>query len=239
MEKSKKIKILLGLFYLFLLFAFLFIFFSKFSLSEITSYKFLKSNRELLINIKETNLFFSFLTFIILTIVWTLLLGFGSPIALIGGFIFGKWLGTILVVSSLSIGATLLYILGNFFFKSLIKEIFLHKFENLKLKFEKNEFIFLLAFRFLGGIPFGIANLLPVLFNISIKKYFISTFLGILPALFILVSLGEGIEDIIKNNDSVPGMLELISTSEIYIPIIGFFFLLILTLICKKFFIKK
>ena len=41
--------------------------------------------------------------------------GFGSPIALLGGFIFGKWLGTIVVVLGLSIGATFLYSFGNFF----------------------------------------------------------------------------------------------------------------------------
>ena len=49
-----------------------------------------------------------------LTVVWCFpLLGFGSPIALIGGFIFDKWIGTLLVVIGLSIGATFLYIFGN------------------------------------------------------------------------------------------------------------------------------
>ena len=58
-----------------------------------------------------------------------MLLGFGSPICIAGGFIFGKWIGTILVVISLTCGATLLYILGNLFFKELFssyKIIFNH-----------------------------------------------------------------------------------------------------------------
>ena len=46
MEKSKKIKILIGLFYLTVLFVFLFYFFERFSISELTSYKFIKENRE-------------------------------------------------------------------------------------------------------------------------------------------------------------------------------------------------
>jgi len=55
------------------------------------------------------------------------LLGFGSPILLISGFIFGKWLGLLLAVGSMSIGATFLYIFGNYFFKDLITAIFFNE----------------------------------------------------------------------------------------------------------------
>ena len=42
MEKSKKIKLLLGLFYLLAVSLFLYFLFSKFSFREITSYEFIK-----------------------------------------------------------------------------------------------------------------------------------------------------------------------------------------------------
>ena len=103
---------------------------------------------------------------------WVFLLGFGSPIALVAGFIFGKWLGVLLAVSALSIGATILYIFVGYFFKDLIIEKFLSKFKNLETKFKKNEFIFFLVYRFVGGIPFPIANLLPILFNVKKKIIF-------------------------------------------------------------------
>ena len=80
-------------------------------------------------------------------------LGFGSPVALMGGFIFGKWIGTLVVVLGLSIGATFLYIFGNYFLKQLIREKFLNKFKNLEIKFKQSEFIYLLIYRFIGGIP--------------------------------------------------------------------------------------
>ena len=48
-------------------------------------------------NLKNVNIFLSSLIFLIVTIVWVLLLGFGSPVALIGGFIFDKWIGTFVV----------------------------------------------------------------------------------------------------------------------------------------------
>ena len=239
MQKTKNIKIIIGLFYLILLFIFLYLFFSKFTLEEITTYKFIQANREYLANIKQTNIILLLFSFLIFTIIWVLILGFASPILLAAGFIFGKWLGVLLAVGSLSIGATILYIFAGYFFKDLIKEKFLNKFKNLETKFKKNEFIFFLIYRFVGGIPFQIANLLPILFNVKRKNYFFGSFLGIMPQGFIVTSLGSGISEIIKNNDTVPSLLDLLSSNEIYLPILGFIFLVFLTIILKKFFYKN
>jgi len=238
MQKIKNIKIFIGIIYLILLFIFLYLFFSKFTFEEITTYKFIQSNTEYLTNIKETNTILLSLGFMIIATLWVFLLGFGSPILLISGFIFGKWLGLLLAVGSMSIGATFLYIFANYFFKDLIKEKFLNKFKNLESKFRESEFTFFLIYRFIGGIPFQIQNLLPVLFNIKIKNYFFGSFLGIIPQGFIIISLGSGISKIIKNNDSIPTIKELLLSSEIYLPIIGFIFLVFLTIMLKKIFYK-
>ena len=234
MEKLKNVKIYVGLFYLVLLSFFLIFFFSKFDLKEVTSYNFIQSNRDYFFKLKESNLIIISFIFLSLTIFWVLLLGFGSPVALLGGFIFGKWLGTFLVAIGLTFGATIFYMIANFFFKNLIREKFLSKYQSLESKFKKNEFMFFILYRFIGGIPFQIANLLPVLFNVSIKNYLIGTFLGILPQLFVIVSLGSGIENIINQNELAPSMLDMLSSSEIYIPILGFVFLLIIVLFIKK-----
>ena len=53
MQETKKIKIIIGIIYLILLFIFLYLFFSKFTFEEITTYKFIQSNTEYLTNIKE------------------------------------------------------------------------------------------------------------------------------------------------------------------------------------------
>ena len=239
MKKTKKIKIIIGTIYLILLFIFLYLFFSKFTFEEIATYRFIQINMEYLINIKQTNIILLSLFFMIFTIIWVFILGFGSPILLVAGFIFGKWLGVLLAVSALSIGAIILYIFASYFFKDLIIEKFLNKFKNLKSKFRENEFTFFLIYRIIGGIPFQIQNLLPVLFNIKIKNYFFGSFLGIMPQALIVVSLGSGISEIIKNNDSIPTIKELLLSYEIYLPIIGFIFFIFLTIILKKFFYKN
>ena len=137
MEKTKKIKLFIGLSYLLMVSLFLYFFFSKFSLQEITSYDFLRNNRSYLIELKNSNLFLVSISFLFLTVLWVFpFLGFGSPVALMGGFIFGKWIGTLVVVTGLSVGATFLYIFGNYFLRDLIREKFLNKFQNLEIKFK-------------------------------------------------------------------------------------------------------
>ena len=85
MVKSKKIKLFIGLSYLILLSTFLFLFFSKFSVQEITSYDFIKDNRSYFLELRNTNLFLIFTIFLVVTILWVFpFLGFGSPIALMG-----------------------------------------------------------------------------------------------------------------------------------------------------------
>ena len=239
MEKSKKLKIFVGLFYLILLASFLIIFLSKYSFEEVASYKFIQQNREYFFQLKEANLILVFLVFFILTIIWIFFAGFGSPVALLGGFFFGKFLGTFVVALGFTFGATFLYIFGNYFLKDFIKEKFLFKFQNLESKFKKHEFNYFLLYRFIGGIPFVIANLIPVLFNISIKNYFVGTFFGIIPQLFLIVSLGSGLDKIFQQNETVPSITDLIFSPEIYIPILGFIFIVLIALIVRKFFYKK
>ena len=138
MKKSKKIKLFIGISYLILVSIFLFLFFSKFSLQEISSYDFIKDNRTYFIELKNSNLFLLTIIFLILSILWVFpFLGFGSPVALVGGFIFGKWIGTLVVVLGLSVGATFLYTFGNYFLKDLIREKFLYKYKNLDIKLSR------------------------------------------------------------------------------------------------------
>ena len=63
MEKSKKVKITLGLFYVIIVSSFLYFFFSRFSLTELTSYEFIKNNRDYFFSLKETNTILLFLIF--------------------------------------------------------------------------------------------------------------------------------------------------------------------------------
>ena len=239
MEKTKKVKITLGLFYLLVVLSFLYFFLSKFTLEELTSYEFIKNNRDYFFELKQTNLFLISLVFLIATIIWVVMAGFGLPAALLAGFIFGKWLGILILIIGMTIGATILYMFGNYFFKEVIKEKFLNRFKNLEIKFKKSEFIYLLAYRFIGGIPFALSNVLPCIFNVKLGNFFWATLIGLTPQLFLVVSIGSGLEKIIEQNLEAPRIIDLIYSPDIYIPMLAFVALIIITIIAKKTFYKN
>ena len=239
MEKATKIKIFVGLFYLIAVCLFLYFFFSKFSLQEITSYEFIKNNRDYFFELKQSNLILISILFVLFCMVWTLAGGFGSPIVLFGGFIFGNWLGTLLLIIGMSIGATGLYIFANYFLKDLIKEKFLTKFKSLEFKFKKSEFLYLLIYRFVGGIPFVISNVLPCIFNVKVSNFFWATFIGMIPQIFIIASISSGLEKVIDQNLKAPKVTDVIVNPDIYIPLITFFILILMTIFFRKFFYKK
>ena len=240
MEKTKKIKTFIGLSYLIIVCLFLYFFFSKFSLQDLTSYDFIKQNRSYFFELKNSNLFLISITFLLLAILWVFpFLGFGSPVALFGGFIFGKWIGTLIVVLGLSVGATFLYMFGNYFLKDFIREKFLNKYRSLEMKFKKSEFIYLLIYRFIGGIPWQLSCLLPTLFNVKVKNFFLATIIGIIPQVFLTVSIGSGIEKIIDQNSEIPKISDVIFSQDIYVPILAFFTLILFTIFLRKIFYKN
>jgi len=239
MDKTKKIKLFIGLFYIFAVSLFLYFIFTKFSFQEITSYEFIKNNRNFFFELRQSNLFLLGILFILFSTLWVFAAGFGSPLGLFAGFIFGKWFGLIFAIIGMSIGATFLYIFANYFLKEIVREKFLNRYQKLEEKFRKSEFLYLLIYRFVGGIPFQIQNILPCIFDVKIFNFFWSTFLGMMPSLFLIISIGSGLEEIIDQNLEAPSIFDLVSSPSIYIPMIAFFVLLGITIFFRRIFYKN
>ena len=232
-------KLYIGITYILIITVFLWFFFDNFSFQDFKSFDLIKSNRNSLNKIKESNIILSVIIFYLISILWVLLLGFASPIFLVGGFLFGKWVGTLVVVLGLTSGATLLYIFASFMFKDFIYNKFSKKYNYLFEIFKKNELLYFVIYRFIGGIPFFLQNLIPTIFNIKIKNYFFGSLIGLTPQLFIGVSLGSGIDKLIENNNEMPSVLEMIMTPDIYLPILGLFLIIFIGFIYRKKFVKE
>ena len=238
--ESSNFKIYLGGVYLIVLLIAVYFLFSTFDLKDLTSYEIIKENREMILKYKDNNIFFLTIIFFIITIFLNLLLCPMLIPTLVIGFIFGKWLGTLILIFGNTLGGFLLYRLAKTFFSDLIEKKFKTKFSKFIGFFNKNETIYFMCFRFIGGggTPFPIQNVLPVLFNMSAKNYVIATLLGIIPTTFVAVALGSGIEKIIDQNAKL-SFLPVIQSPEIYLPIIGFFIILVVALFIKKLYFKE
>ena len=238
--ESSNFKIYLGGIYLMVFFIAIYFLFSTFDIKDLTSYEFIKQNRETILKYKNNNIFFLTIIFFIITILLNLLLCPMILPTLIIGFIFGKWLGTLILIFGNTLGGFLLYCLAKTFFSDLIEKKFKTRFSKFIDFFNRNETMYFMCFRFMGGggTPFPIQNILPVLFNMSAKNYIIATLVGITPTTFVTVALGSGIEKIIDKNAQL-SFLPVIQSPEIYLPIIGFFIILVITFLIKKFFFKS
>jgi uncharacterized membrane protein YdjX (TVP38/TMEM64 family) len=164
-----------------------------------------------------------------------MLLGFGSPLLILSGVLFGKWIGTIISTISISVGALSLYIIASYFFTDLVNQILKEKFSKYIERFQKNEFYYFFAFRFAGGlgIPFFLQNVLPVIFKMKNTNYFFASFLGFIPGFFIWNTIGAGVNTFIKEADEF-SIFNLILSDEIYIPVLIFIGLILSSLVVKK-----
>ena len=232
---SKSLKLFLGISYILILSFFLYWIFSYVEVTRLNDFLYYK---ELQINLEKTigkNLYINLLIFFLFCLVWVSLLGFGSPLLLISGILFGKWIGTFISVLSISIGALILYSIASFFFKDLVFNLLEKKFSKYIHLFKKNEFNYFLAFRLAGGlgIPFGPQNVLPVIFNIKKSNYFFASFLGFIPMFFIWNTVGSGLNEYIKQTDNF-SFIGLLLNKEIYLPIILFVTVMLISVIIKK-----
>ena len=232
---NKKLKLFLGISYLVILFIFLYCVSIKIEINRLNDFSYYK---ELQVNIDRFighKLYINLIIFFVFTIVWVALLGFGSPLLIISGILFGKWIGTAISVISISLGALTLYTITNFFFKDLINKILKERFSKYISLFKKNEFYYFFIFRLSGGlgIPFPLQNTLPVIFNVKKINYFFSSLLGFIPGAFIFNNIGFGINQFIKESDNFR-FIDLILSKEIYLPILIFLIFLIISLIIKK-----
>ncbi len=230
----------IALIYLILFVSLILFLISNYNISDFFSYDFIRLNKETILEYKKNNFFILTIIFFIFSIIWVLLLGFAMPLLIFSGFVFGKWWGILIAIISTTVGATLLYLLANLFFKDIVEKKLAPKFIKLKKFFNENELLYFTFFRFVGGggTPYAIQNILPVLFNMSTRNYILATFIGSLPSMFITVAIGSGIENIIDQNEKI-NFLKVISSSEIYIPIFCFFILLILGFVLRKNYFKE
>ena len=232
---SKNFKLFLGFTYLLLLAVFLYFIFSNIQINRLNDFLYYKELQLGLENFISANFLINIIYFFIFTVAWVALLGFGSPILIFSGILFGKWIGTIISIISISIGALILYVIANFFFRDTVKKILEQKFKKYIQLFQKNEFYYFFLYRFIGGlgVPFFLQNIFPVLFNMKKKNYFFSSLFGFVPSFFVFNTIGAGLNNYIEKSENF-SFLELVLLPEIYFPILMFIVLIIVSLLIKK-----
>ena len=232
---SKSLKLFLGISYIIILFFFLYLILSNVEVTRLDDFLYYKEIQMNLEKMIGGNLYLNLIIFFIFSVIWISLLGFGSPLLITSGVLFGKWIGTSISILSISIGALMLYSIANFFFKEIVSNLLEKKFSKYIHIFKKNEFYYFFLFRLAGGlgIPFGLQNILPVILNIKKSNYFFASFFGFIPIFFIWNTIGSGLNEYIKQADNF-SLINLFLNKDIYLPIILFIIAMVVSIIIKK-----
>lgn len=206
-----------------------------FAFRDFLSFEALRDNREALIAFRDSNLVLTVLAFMA---VYIAVVAFSFPgatiVTLTGGFLFGTGLGTMLNVTSATIGATLIFLaarygLGDKLSAKLDDASGVTK--KIKDGIDKNQWSMLFLIRLVPAVPFFVANLLPAFLNVPLHRYVISTYFGIIPGGLVFTSIGAGLGAVFASGETPD--LGIIFEPHILLPILGLCALALLPIVIK------
>ncbi|HET7033684.1 MAG TPA: TVP38/TMEM64 family protein [Casimicrobiaceae bacterium] len=127
----------------------------------------------------------------------------GLVLSLTMGFLFGRWVGTVLVVIAATIGATLVFVAARYLFADAARRRMGALGEKINAGFTENALSYLLFLRLVPLFPFFLVNLAPAFTTIGVRTFVVGTLIGIIPGSFVFVNLGQTLGRI----DSLSGLL--------------------------------
>jgi uncharacterized membrane protein YdjX (TVP38/TMEM64 family) len=119
------------------------------------------------------------------------------------GFLFGRWVGTLLVVVAATLGATILFVAARYLFADTARKRLGAFGERVNAGFTENAFSYMLFLRLVPVFPFFLVNLAPAFTSIRLPTFVFATAIGIIPGTFVFVNLGETLGRI----DSLHGLV--------------------------------
>ena len=127
----------------------------------------------------------------------------GLILSLTMGFVFGRWVGTALVVVAATVGATIVFLAARYIFADAARRRLGALGEKINAGFTENAFNYMLFLRLVPVFPFFLVNLAPAFTSIPLRTFVLATFVGIIPGTFVFVNLGETLGRI----DSLQGLV--------------------------------
>lgn len=176
------------------------------------------------------------LALLIYSLLYITIVGLSLPVAtfmtLLGGFLFGQVLGTIVVVISATLGATILFLAMRSASESYIQDKAVPWLQKMKKGFQENALYYLWTLRLIPLFPFVAVNLAAAVLQIPLRTFFWGTLIGIIPGSFVYVSIGNGLKDVIQEPNFSP---KIILQPHILIGFIGLGILSLLPVLYKKY----
>lgn len=237
-EAKKKTGVLMRLLPLGLIAGALVAFFGL-GLNQYFSLEALEQNRDVLRAFVADNLLVALLAFIaIYAAAVSISVPGASILTIFGGFLFGLWYGTAAVVLGATLGATIIFFVTRTALGDVLRDRASGFVKRMEDGFREDAFSYLFSLRLIPAVPFWVLNIVPGILGVKARDYILATFLGIIPATFVYVSIGNGIDAVFDAGEQ-PTLSGVLLKPEIILPIAGLALLGLLPVIYKKVFGKK
>lgn len=117
----------------------------------------------------------------------------GVLLSLTTGFLFGRWVGTGIILVAATIGATLVFLAARYLFADAMRAKLGGKLREMSDGFARDGFNYLLFLRLVPLFPFWLVNLAPAFTSIRLSIYVAATGIGIIPGAFVFANLGQSL----------------------------------------------
>jgi uncharacterized membrane protein YdjX (TVP38/TMEM64 family) len=164
----------------------------------------LKANRDQLLQFTSQHYYATLaIAFITYAVSTALSLPAGLILSLTCGFLFGRWVGTAVIVGGATLGACLVFLAARYLFADAARAKMGALAEKINHGFTQDAFNYLLFLRLVPLFPFWLVNLAPAFSGVSLRTYALATFLGIIPGSFVFANLGQSLATISSTKDLV------------------------------------
>lgn len=117
----------------------------------------------------------------------------GAMLSLTMGFLFGRWVGTGVILVAATAGATLVFVAARYLFANALRAKLGGKLREMSDGFTREGFNYLLFLRLVPLFPFWLVNLAPAFTGIGLATYVAATAIGIIPGAFVFANLGQSL----------------------------------------------
>ncbi len=204
-------------------------------LREHLSFEALAANREALVDFREAHFVLTVAAFMAAYIVIVAFSLPGSAIAtLTGGFLFGLFPGALFNVLSATIGAAAIFMAARWGAGDRLAarlDAGEGRIAKLREGLRENELSVLFLIRLVPAVPFFVANLLPALVGVSLSRFVLTTFFGIIPGAVVYTWVGAGLGEVFARGETPD--LGIIFEPQILGPILGLAALAALPILIK------
>ena len=202
-------------------------------LDRYVSFQALSENRDRLLAFVDR---YMVLAPVLFVLVYALVVGLSIPggavLTITGGFLFGLWLGTVLVVVGATFGAMLVFLVARTALGDTLRQKAGPRIRKMEEGFREDAFNYLLVLRLIPIFPFWLVNIVPAVLGVPLRTYVVATFIGIIPGSFVYASIGNGLGAVFDAGGTPD--LGIIFKAEIILPIVGLAVLAMLPVLYKK-----